>query len=244
MVSPSKWIGLLLLVFPVAAIADPVQILTHGSGLMRPDDGMLQTLGMHSVPEEVPQPYVLTINAALDPDADGVVWQPDVPSFEQPGTQVEVAFDYGMQHFRYAGPGDVILQSGNVPQSGDYYYLRVSFVLPDAYYHTRITADAFAPSPGVDTYPLLAPPAIGGPNGLPVTKGESAISAEFNYYDDYWYGYIGARAQDMSVTVTSAVPEPAATPLLAAGLLTMGLLSMGRRRGGAGTRPSAARARP
>jgi hypothetical protein len=182
-------------------------------GTMYPYDPVLAVLGLNDVPDRPPQVYSLTIGALLDPAAPGVLLDPQVPLFEQFKTQVDVSFQYGAQHYAYAGAGDVLIEAG------EQYYERISIEVPGSP-DAHIFAESGVQANGVGDFPLLAPPAVGGADGASAWQGSSAVYVISGPSDDPNIISMSTQTQDVSVTA-SPVREPARPAMLAAGLLSL-----------------------
>lgn len=120
---PIKRSCALLLAFPLIAVAAPVAVTTHSTGVHRTNDyslgatdSLLNVLGLDPLTSTAPVPYALTLTSTFDTDA-----LPSPESFlAQADGDVVIDFRIGSQAYHYAGPANstayLAAQSANVEE--------------------------------------------------------------------------------------------------------------------------------
>jgi len=214
-----KHASLVALALPAMALAEPITVTTHSTGIASVNPSSVYGLWMDYTSEPLDQPYELTLSTTFD-------WTGPLPAREEWASQVDsqvvVDFRLGAYDYHYAGKdwSDAILYT---PYSlgGDGYQHEV-WVNP----HPEVYGYSFKFS-----HVLLGPAGSMGPDGAlaPGLVEGTAPAGYFNltaYYsnDEYTFSFpMSADVSTFSVQVTSPVPEPAQFVLLAVGALTLGL---------------------
>lgn len=205
----SKLLPGLVLAFPLAALADPVTVITHTTGSADVDPLVLSQLGLDGNTQAETLPYELTLRSTFDPVATLPTrgeWAMDTDS------EVVIDFRIGGMHYHYTGRGyATALLSTPYGLGGDYYHHEVR--LPDAYFQQVAfgTARSFG-----------AGGALGDREIGTFSDGYVAISTYPTNPDAPGMWLMGATPATYRLQVVSAVPEPAPYGLAAAGLLVLG----------------------
>lgn len=208
----------LLLALPLCAVAAPVAVTTHSTGIhgtsadsLGTTNSMLNVLGLEPLTSTAPLPYALTLTSTFDTDA-----MPSPESFwAQAIGDVVIDFRIGTQAYHYAGPANSIshlaAQSVNVEE-----YSHTIWLETPNYYHGFGHA-MFGPAGSMGEFNPLAP--------LDVDDGTLAHFSAYLYFnlkaEPISFG-LNPVSSTMSVHV-AAVPEPTPFALLAAGLGTLTL---------------------
>jgi hypothetical protein len=215
---PIKRFCVLLLALPLTAVAEPVTVTTHSTGVHRTNDAslgatnsLLNVLGLDPLTSTAPLPYALTLTSTFDTDA-----MPSPESFwAQAYGAVVIDFRIGTQAYRYAGPTSstayLAAQSANVEE----YSHTVWLDTPN--YRYGFVHDLRAPSGSLGQYNPLAP--------LDVDQ------SRLTDYSAHLFFNLVAEPIDLSLDPVSstmfvhvaAVPEPASFALLVAGLAALAL---------------------
>lgn len=209
---------MLLLALPLVAVADPVTVTTHSTGIHSTNvdsfgatNSMLNVLGLEPLTSTAPLPYELTLTSTFDTDA-----MPSPESFwAQAIGDVVIEFRIGTQVYLYAGPANSVAhlaaQSANVEE-----YSHSIWLETPNYYHGFGHA-MLGRAGSMGEFNPLAP--------LHVDESDfTNFSAHLNFSlkaEPISFG-LDPISSTMSVHV-AAVPEPASFALLAAGLGTLAL---------------------
>ncbi|AVR98292.1 PEP-CTERM sorting domain-containing protein [Pseudoduganella armeniaca] len=194
----------LLAILPLHALAAPVTISTHVSGIFKDYDYIIvDELGLEAGGFDYsPLPYEMTIESTFDSDA--------VPEIGSQGhtiyrnTETSFTFKIGTQTIASRKIADTTL----IATSNSYYQ---SIGVP-GFSTTVVFID---PNGQVDTN-YLAPRQLS-------SSGDNVGTVSFSYWStgpgSSGSGYMRAPATFATLSVTSAVPEPGHWAMLAAGLL-------------------------
>jgi hypothetical protein len=211
---------MLLLALPLLAVAAPVAVTTHSTGIhatnadsLGTTNSMLNVLGLEPLTSTAPLPYALTLTSTFDTDA-----MPSPESFwAQAIGDVVIDFRIGAQAYHYAGPANSIshlaAQSVNVEE-----YSHTVWLETPNYYHGFGHA-MFGPAGSLGEFNPLAP----------LDVDDSTLT----HFSAYLYFNLKAEPISFSLNPVSstmfvhvaAVPEPASFALLAVGL---GALTLAR----------------
>lgn len=209
---------MLLLALPLLAVAEPVTVTSHSTGIHRTDDAtlgttnsMLNVLGLDPLPSTAPLPYALTLTSTFDTDT-----MPSTESFwAQAIGEVVVDFRIGAQVYHYAGPANSIAHLAAQSVGAEEYSHTIWLETPN-YYHGFGHA-MLGPAGSMGEFNPLAP--------LDVDESRlTDFSARLNFAlkaEPISFGLEPISAT-MSVHV-AVVPEPASFALLAAGLAALAL---------------------
>jgi hypothetical protein len=215
---PIKRTCLLLLALPLLAVADPVSVTTHSTGIhnttgstLGTTNSMLAVLGLDPLTSTAPLPYALTLTSTFDTDS-----LPNPETFlAQAKGDVVIDFRLGPQVVHYAGPAISIARlAAQSPYVEEFSH---TIFLDTPNYRYGFVHDLLAPSGTLSQTKPLAP----------FDVDESALTS----FSAGFFFNLFAEPIDFSVTSTSttmsvhvsAVPEPASFALLAAGLATLAL---------------------
>lgn len=212
--------SMLLLALPVAAVADPVAVISHSIGTSTVNNAILNALGLDSVTTTDPLPYELTLSSSFDPDAN-----PSTSEYaKNDGGKAVIDFHIGSQYFHRDG----------IAYSSAHRYAQSLNI--DSYEHyIQFYTDGAPANSGyslVFDHTLFGLPGSMGASGplTPFHADESDSANGYYVIDAYpsnpdvplsWQ-MAGYATPTISVNV-AAVPEPASLTLLAAGLLSLGL---------------------
>lgn len=207
---------MLLLALPLLAVAAPVAVTTHSTGIhatnadsLGTTNSMLNVLGLEPLPSTAPLPYALTLTSTFDTEI-----MPSPESFwAQAIGDVVIDFRIGTQAYHHAGPANSIshlaAQSVNVEEYSHTIWLET----PNYYY---VFGHAMSgPAGSMGKFNPLAP----------LDVDDSTLTQ----YSAYLYFNLKAEpisfgmnpvSSTMSLHV-AAVPEPGSFALLAAGLGTL-----------------------
>jgi hypothetical protein len=214
-----------LLVLPVVALADPVDVISRSSGMMVPNPVTQNRFDME-LPgySEGTLPYQLTISSTFDPDTALYSRGIEAWNFD---SVVSISLVLGTATYHYAGTGTTFLRLFAAADGAEGEEHQISFVPPESPSDTVWVAhylNGLAPATG-----LWAPRDVHvGPDGSGITE----FSTIPNNPDAPGYFSTSTHAGAMSLQLVSAVPEPGAPDMLAAGVITLGLWRAYRRRPG------------
>lgn len=211
--------ALVLSLLPAVALAEPVTVVTHSSGVAYINPSALDGLQRTNPPNADESPYELTLSSTFD-------WSGPLPArgewASQPDSQVVIDFTLGDLAYHYAGEGSSsAILSTQFGSDGDRYQHEIWLDPPGPGYGYALKFEQ-----------VLVGPSDSFGTGGALTRGVTAWTGtgsnfSFTAYrsnDEYTLAFpMGGDATAFSVRVTSPVPEPAAYALLAAGLLTLGL---------------------
>lgn len=210
----------LLLGLPLAASAEAVRITTEASGVMQPNPLVLQYLGMEMWDVADGQvPYRLRMVSFVDPDGPAYDWPSGgIMMFDR---DVALSLTVGEASYQYAGKAEVRLNGGSMM-----YGHEITIQSPVS--NMQSVSLGIWTSSITDSLPadLFAPRTIYYGSGYPGTIAVATWSANPD----------GMSTFSMSAATTSlalqvgAVPEPATTGLLAAGVVVLGLHRRRQRR--------------
>lgn len=200
-----KLLPCMLLALPLAALADPFTVTTRSSGIANVNPTVLYYLGMDNTIEASELPYELTISSTFDPVAD--LPGRGEPIFDRE-SQVAVEFRLGDMRFDYTGSGMTWASVYTPFDTGDAYWHEVQ--LDNLHFSQR----GYAPTGTL------------GPGGALVMRELGGITGGIFWIDAYPPNPDAPGSWSMNGAVNnfsvSAVPEPAAYALLAAGLFVLG----------------------
>lgn len=200
-----KLLSCTLLVLPLAALADPSTVTTRASGIADVNPTVLYYLGMDNLIEATELPYELTMRSTFNP-VDELPGRGE-PIFER-DSQVVVEFRLGDMRFDYTGHGMTWASVYTPFDTGDAYWHQVE--LDNLHFSLR----GYAPEGTLGPGGALTMRELGG-----ITSGNLSIDAFPSNPDAPGYWTMNAAVDNFSV---SAVPEPAAYVLMAAGLCVLG----------------------
>lgn len=195
----------MLLALPLTALAEPFTVTTRSTGIADVNPTVLYYLGMDNTIEASALPYELTIRSTFDPVAD--LPGRGEPLFDR-DSQVVVEFRLGNMRFDYTGSGMTWASVYTPFDAGDGYWHQVE--LDNLHFSQR----GFAPAGTLGPGGALAMRELGG-----ITSGYVSIDAFPSNPDAPGYWTMNGAVNNFSV---SAVPEPAAYALMAAGLFVLG----------------------
>ena len=219
-----KCSGMLLLALPLAAVAVPVTVTTHSTGIHQVNDAsigatysLLNVLGLEPPTSAARLPYALTLESTFDTD---IMARPG--SFQgQAYDDVVIDFRIGTQAYHYAGPAYSMahlgFQSANVEELG-----HTIFIDTPNYRYGFVHELLGAPG-SLREYDPQAPFDI---DESRLTHFSAHLF--FNLFAEPISFSVDPVSATMSVHMTP-VPEPASFALLAAGLATLTWLHAKRR---------------
>lgn len=209
---------MLLLALPLVALADPVTVTTHSTGINSTNQSslgatnvLLNVLGLEPLTSNAPLPYELTLTSAFDTDT-----LPSPESFSaQAYGDVVIDFRLGTQVYHYAGPANSQAHLAAQSAAVEEYSHTIFFVTPN--YGYGFAHDLQGPPGSLGQFNPLAP--------LDVDESKlTNYSAHlfFTLFAEPISYSVDPTSSTMSVHV-AAIPEPASFVLLAAGVATLAL---------------------
>lgn len=219
MPDPIKHACLFLLAVPAAALAEPITVTTHSTGMASLNPTVLYALGWDLPSERLEEPYALTMSTTFD-------WTGPLPAREewasQVDGQVEIDLRIGDFRYRYAGAewSNAILYTPYSVGGDAYQHETWVNPTPDVYgYSFNFTQVFLGPAGSMGPGGALAPGVLEGA----APGGFFHLTAYYSN-DEYTFAFpMSGDVATFSVQVSSPVPEPASFALLAAGLATLGL---------------------
>jgi hypothetical protein len=199
-----------VLAVPLSAAAEAVAVSSRATGVADPNSLLLVQLGLDFPPYQGPPlPYQLSLGAVFDPDAGGGYTDKN-NRVEVRQTNVSVSFTIGGKNFAYSGPG----WASAATSDAQWYVQRVGF----SYGSDELAFTATLNDPGgFRAHPLT--PISFGVDGSPYDGVR--IDAYPRNPDAPGFWTLNADAGQMTLYVTSAVPEPASSWMAMAGLLAL-----------------------
>jgi hypothetical protein len=215
----------LLLALPLVAVADPVTVTTHSTGVQNTNDAslagansMLNVLGLDPLVPGAPVPYDLTLTSTFDTNS-----MPSPESFwAYANGNVVIDFHIGAQTYHYAGAANssahLAGQSANVEEYGH----TISLEAPNYFY--GFAHEMTGPTGSMGQFNPLAPLDV---DESKLTNYSAHIG--FSLKTEPISFSMDPTTSTMTVHV-AAVPEPASYALLAAGLAMFALPRLRARR--------------
>lgn len=212
---------LLLLALPAAALADPINVTSHSTGITSMVSQDLKEL-----------PYELTITSTFD-SATLFQFETETPTGvlyrmrSQSNVPFEIELRIGDETYHYSGlgSGELFHEVPNTPEVLERFSHEITI------YYGREGASRRIGQTG------MGPAGIFGEGGLLATRNvdeDMGLTSSFvsssgsGMYIDYTFGTGGPSTFSMQV---SPVPEPASFALLMGGLLVLGLRQRARQGG-------------
>lgn len=215
MFSPIKHCLALLLVLPIAAVANPVSVTTHSTGLVDPNPAVLGRLGIET-PGSI-LPYDLTVRSVFDPDSAGYLNLGDF-AIQDEG-DLDISLKLGSKAYHFAGQGWSNVRTYKVDDATDGYEHDITFSPPETVgFDVSIWNRMIAPAGTFTGQPVLA---TRRSPFTPLDAFTDFVATPSNPDAPGLWTMIGT-VKTFSLQV-SPVPEPATLGMLAAGVLALGL---------------------